>query len=554
MTSGGLGPTDDDRTKEAVAAVLGRPLVRDEEILLRLKERFRKRGYEMPEVNAKQADVIEGATVLANRRGSAPGFLVEQGGKTVVLLPGVPHELKAMWDDAVAPLLARAAGRRPPPAHPEGGRDAGERRRDAGQARLRGVSGRARSRSSRRPARCSSTSRRGARRTRPRAVLDRIEAGFQKALAGEIFGRDDETLEGVVGDLLRLRQKTLALAESCTGGLLAGRLTDVAGSSDYFLGSAVTYANAAKADLVGVVCRRRSSASAPSPRRPPARWRSGRGVRFGAAIGLSVTGIAGPGGGTPEKPVGTVHLALDDVGRDAPAPQAPDAGGPRAGPPLDHVGGALDAAPSPPRDDGMAPVTRELLALAAAYLLGSVPFAIVLVRLFKGVDVRTQGSGNAGATNVLRTAGKGLAVGTMLLDVGKGVAAVLIMRAVTYDPRWLGAAAVAAVLGHVFPVWFSFRGGKGVATAIGGFGVLAPWAVLAVVGAFVLVVAATRFVSLGSITAACLLPLAMRLLFHAPDAEVVAAAAATLLLVFSHRANIQRLLDGTERRLGRRDS
>lgn len=202
----------------------------------------------------------------------------------------------------------------------------------------------------------------------------------------------------------------------------------------------------------------------------------------------------------------------------------------------------------------MAAVSREVLALVGAYLVGSVPFAIVLVRLFRGVDVRTQGSGNAGATNVLRTAGKGLAIGTMLLDVGKGVAAVFLMRAVTYDPRWLGAAAVAAILGHVFPVWFSFRGGKGVATAIGSFGVLAPWAVLAVVVAFVLVVAATRFVSLGSITAACLLPLAMRLLFHAPDAEVVAAAAATLLLVFSHRANIQRLVAGTERRLGRRDS
>jgi glycerol-3-phosphate acyltransferase PlsY len=202
----------------------------------------------------------------------------------------------------------------------------------------------------------------------------------------------------------------------------------------------------------------------------------------------------------------------------------------------------------------MAAVTREFLALVGAYLIGSVPFAIVLVRLFRGVDVRTQGSGNAGATNVLRTAGKGLAIGTMLLDVGKGAVAVLLMRTFTYDPRWLGAAAVAAILGHVFPVWFSFRGGKGVATAIGSFGVLAPGAVLAVVGAFVLVVAATRFVSLGSITAACLLPLAMRLVFHAPDAEVVAAAAATLLLVFSHRANIQRLVAGTERRLGRRDS
>ncbi len=202
----------------------------------------------------------------------------------------------------------------------------------------------------------------------------------------------------------------------------------------------------------------------------------------------------------------------------------------------------------------MAGVTRELVALAAAYFLGSVSFAIVLVRLFRGVDVRTQGSGNAGATNVLRTAGKALAVGTMVLDVGKGVLAVLIMQAVTYDPRWLGGAAVAAVLGHVFPVWFAFRGGKGVATAVGGFGVLAPGAVLAVVGAFVLVVATTRLVSLGSITAACLLPLAMRLLFHAPDAEVVAAAATTLLLVVSHRANIGRLLTGTERRLGRRDS
>ena len=199
-------------------------------------------------------------------------------------------------------------------------------------------------------------------------------------------------------------------------------------------------------------------------------------------------------------------------------------------------------------------MTRELIAAGAAYLIGSVPFAIVLVRLFRGVDVRTQGSGNAGATNVLRTAGKALAIGTMVLDVGKGVVAVLLMRSLTFDPRWLGVTALAAVLGHVFPVWFGFRGGKGVATAIGGFGVLAPWAVLAVATAFILVIATTRLVSLGSITAACLLPLAMRLLFHAPDAEVAAAAAVTLVLVISHRANIRRLVEGTERRLGGRDS
>ncbi len=107
--TGGLGPTDDDRTKEAVAKVLGRALVRDEAILLRLRERFRRRGLEMPKVNEKQADVIEGAVVLANPRGSAPGFLVAAGGSTVVLLPGVPLEMKAMWADAVEPLLARGA-------------------------------------------------------------------------------------------------------------------------------------------------------------------------------------------------------------------------------------------------------------------------------------------------------------------------------------------------------------------------------------------------------------------------------------------------------------
>ncbi len=199
-------------------------------------------------------------------------------------------------------------------------------------------------------------------------------------------------------------------------------------------------------------------------------------------------------------------------------------------------------------------MTRELAAIAVAYLLGSVSFAVVLVRVFRGVDVRREGSGNAGATNVLRTSGKGLAVLTMLLDVGKGVAAVLLMGSLTYDPRWLGGAACAAVVGHVFPVWFGFRGGKGVATAIGGFSLLCAPAVLTVVGVFVLVVLATRFVSLGSITAACLLPVAMRVLFHAPDAEVVAASATAILLVFSHRANIGRLLGGTERRLGSRPS
>lgn len=198
----------------------------------------------------------------------------------------------------------------------------------------------------------------------------------------------------------------------------------------------------------------------------------------------------------------------------------------------------------------MSSPVREALALLGCYLLGSISFAVVLVRLFRGVDVREQGSGNAGATNVLRTAGKRLGAATLLLDAAKGALAVFLMRLVTYDPRWLGAAAVVAVLGHMFPVFFGFKGGKGVATAIGAYMVLAPLPVLTVIGVFFLVVLATRFVSLASITAACLLPLVLRLLFAAPDATVASAAALAVLIVVSHRSNIRRLLSGTEGRLG----
>jgi glycerol-3-phosphate acyltransferase PlsY len=135
---------------------------------------------------------------------------------------------------------------------------------------------------------------------------------------------------------------------------------------------------------------------------------------------------------------------------------------------------------------------REILVLVAAYLVGSLSFATILVRVFRGVDVRELGSGNAGATNVLRTSGKSLAAATMALDVVKGAVAVLLMRMFTFDPRWAGLAAIAAVLGHMFPVFFGFRGGKGVATAIGGFLVLGPLAVAIVLAVFFLVVGLTK--------------------------------------------------------------
>ena len=196
----------------------------------------------------------------------------------------------------------------------------------------------------------------------------------------------------------------------------------------------------------------------------------------------------------------------------------------------------------------------ELVAAAfAAYLLGSLSFATLLVKVVLGIDVRDHGSGNAGATNVLRTAGRRLAVLTLMLDAVKGSLAVFGMSLLTHDPAWHAVAAAAVILGHVFPVFFEFRGGKGVATAVGAFLVLSPLAVLVAGAAFGVVVFLTRLVSLGSVTAACLLPLVMGLVFRAPDADVIAAAATAALLVFSHRTNVKRLLDGTEGRLGEKE-
>lgn len=191
------------------------------------------------------------------------------------------------------------------------------------------------------------------------------------------------------------------------------------------------------------------------------------------------------------------------------------------------------------------------LLVVGGYLLGSVSFALWLVRWRTGSDIRKEGSGNAGATNVLRAHGKGLAVAVALLDVAKGTAAVLLVRLVTADPRYAAAAALAAVLGHVFPLYSGFHGGKGVATAVGAFLALAPLATAVCLAVFVAVVAATRYVSLGSMIAIVLLPPAAGLLSHSPLAVVAAAAATAVLIVFKHIENLKRLTRGEERKLGR---
>lgn len=309
--TGGLGPTQDDRTKEAVATLLGRRLVRDGEILERLRERFRKRGREMPEVNAKQADVVEGAVVLPNRRGTAPGYLIETDGKTIVLLPGVPWEMKALFTEAVAPHLM--GGETPAGVHrrvlkvvglgesavEELVRPVYEAHRDHEVTILASAPGEVQLHFA-------------ARGTleEARKELDVLESDFRAAVGSALFGRDDETLEGVVGALLRDAGLTLAVAESCTGGMVASRITDVAGSSAYFVGGAVTYANEAKTGVLGVYPATLESRGAVSEE-VALEMAAGVRRRLGAAVGLGVTGIAGPGGGTPDKPVGTVHLALE---------------------------------------------------------------------------------------------------------------------------------------------------------------------------------------------------------------------------------------------------
>lgn len=192
------------------------------------------------------------------------------------------------------------------------------------------------------------------------------------------------------------------------------------------------------------------------------------------------------------------------------------------------------------------------LLVAFGYVLGSLSFATILVRLTTGKDIRKEGSGNAGATNVLRSHGKGLGLAVALLDIGKGALAVWLVRLVTGDSRYAAAAGVAAVLGHVFPLFYGFRGGKGVATAVGAFLVLAPLATLVCVGVFVLIVAATRYVSLGSVVSVALLPPLAGVLFDAREPVVVAGSAVAVLVTFKHVDNLKRLAAGTESRLGQK--
>jgi nicotinamide-nucleotide amidase len=310
ILTGGLGPTEDDLTREALAEALGLTMEVDAAIVDRLEKRFAARGWKMPEVNKKQANVFVGQTTLANERGTAPGFHIEQQGKHVWVFPGVPNELEWMIATYLTPWLAAETGgqsrfRRVLKIVGLGESMVEEKikpyydaHRDEEPLTILATSGQTE----------LHIAANGDEAT-ARAFLSARERELVALLGERVYGFDDDTLEGVVGALLRERGATLAIAESCTGGLLSSRITDVPGSSGYFLGGGVCYTAKLKTDFAGVdpaLIREHGEVS------EPVAIALARGIRerCGATYGIGVTGIAGPGGGSPEKPVGTVHFAV----------------------------------------------------------------------------------------------------------------------------------------------------------------------------------------------------------------------------------------------------
>ena len=310
ITTGGLGPTEDDITRKITARALGRRLLLDEEVLAQIRERFKAYGVVMPERNSRQAMVIEDAVVLDNPNGSAPGMFLDHNGTAIVLLPGPPREMRPMFANHVAERLAGRAGN------------------IRVVRRMLRVAGMGESAVDEKIAPIYTQydnpvttilfnqseievhfTARGRTEAEANALLDRISAQVEERLGNAVFSFAGETMEQVVGLKLTLGGYTLSTAESCTGGLLAQRITEVPGSSKYFIEGVVTYANEAKTRALGVepmLLLEHGAVSAPVAEA----MAEGIRKRANTDFGIAITGIAGPDGGTEEKPVGTVFIAL----------------------------------------------------------------------------------------------------------------------------------------------------------------------------------------------------------------------------------------------------
>ena len=313
LVTGGIGPTEDDITRKALARVLKKRLVLSDDALKAVKAVFKAKGKEYPAANDRQALIPAGARLLRNPVGVAPGFTLVEDGKFVAVLPGVPAEMQAMFLEGLRPALEEHFGGkaviRRKVLHTCGLseskvneliQDILKQKRPAMglTARDTGVD-----------IRIVAHEGSGAR---SRSTMERIEAEVRKKLGDAIYGVDGQDMEEVVGALLTQRKRTLAVAESCTGGLISGRITNIAGSSAYFERGVVVYSNSAKTELLGVPADLIERYGAVS-REVAKAMAQGMRERAKTDLGLAVTGIAGPSGGTPEKPVGLVYIALATI-------------------------------------------------------------------------------------------------------------------------------------------------------------------------------------------------------------------------------------------------
>ncbi|MEZ4255396.1 MAG: competence/damage-inducible protein A [Polyangiales bacterium] len=313
VVTGGLGPTTDDITAECVARVLGVGMERHEPTLESIRRRWAEFGRPMPESNVRQADVPAGAEVLPNSEGTAPGFAVTIGQARCFFMPGVPREMKAMFADRVVPGLLPRITRTTYQVHlrtfglPES--EVQDRLTDV-EARYPGITLGYRAHF---PEIEVKVFARAADATEAEALAARATEDVRAKLGHHVYGDRDDTFPGAVGRLLRNKGLTLAVAESCTGGMIGELVTSVPGSSEYLLLDAVCYANAAKEQVLGVptdLLRAHGAVSA-----EVAQAMAEGALRIsGADVAVSVTGIAGPGGGTEEKPVGTVWFAVATKG------------------------------------------------------------------------------------------------------------------------------------------------------------------------------------------------------------------------------------------------
>ncbi|MGZ8848522.1 MAG: competence/damage-inducible protein A [Pyrinomonadaceae bacterium] len=314
ITTGGLGPTEDDVTRKVAARALGRRLLLDETILAELREKFRSFGQVMPERNSRQAMVIEKSEVLPNPNGSAPGLFIEDNGVAIVLLPGPPREMKPMFENHVQPRLAGRAGNVKVVRRMLRVAGLGESAVDEKIAPIYTQYENPQTTILFNQSEIEiHLTARGRTEAEADALLDRLSEQLEERLGNAVFSFAGEKMEEVVGLKLTVGGYTLSVAESCTGGLIAQRLTEVPGSSKYFIEGAVTYSNNAKTRTLGVkalLLRKHGAVSAEVAEV------MAEGIRKRARtdFGLAVTGIAGPGGGSEEKPVGLVYISLaDDV-------------------------------------------------------------------------------------------------------------------------------------------------------------------------------------------------------------------------------------------------